>query len=61
VLYLILDISGKVPEAIHINFVMVSATLGGLVFAGAKFTEDNKDRKPLMTIAKKFIILKICS
>ena len=57
VLYLLFDILGKVPEALHINLVMVSATLGGLVFAGASFTPKGSDgRKLLMNVAKKFIV-----
>ena len=56
-IYLIFDVIGKVPEALHINLVMVSATLGGLVFAGASFiSKDSEDRKLLMNVAKKFII-----
>ena len=55
VLYLLFDILGKVPEALHINLVMLSATLGGLVFAGASFTRS-EGRKLLMNVAKKFIV-----
>lgn len=56
-IYLIFDILGKVPEALHINLVMLSATLGGLVFAGASFTRrGTEDRKRLMNVAKTFII-----
>ncbi len=58
-LYLVFDILGKVPEALHINLVMLSATLGGLVFAGASFINKEKDsecRKQLLDVAKKFII-----
>ena len=56
-IYLIFDILGKVPEALHINLVMLSATLGGLVFAGASFTRKGTvDRKRLMNVAKMFII-----
>ncbi|MFA5315853.1 MAG: hypothetical protein WC369_00305 [Dehalococcoidales bacterium] len=59
-LYLMFDISGKVPVALHINLVTLSATLGGLVFTGASFiSKDGKDienRKPLMNCAKQFII-----
>ena len=41
------------------NLVMVSSTLGGLVFASAAFIGKDKDsesRKLLMNVAKKFII-----
>ena len=57
-IYLIYDILGKVPTALHVNFVMLSATLGGLVFAGASLynKEDIENRKRLMNVAKKFII-----
>lgn len=56
-IYLVFDIVGKVPNALHVNLVMVSATLGGLVFAGASFTPKNSEsRKLLMNVAKKFIV-----
>jgi len=54
-IYLILDIVGKVPVALHINLVMLSATLGGLVFAGASFTRKQDFKKQMMAIAKLFI------
>lgn len=56
-IYLIYDILGKVPEALHINLPILSATLGGLVFAGASFIrKGTADRKRLMNVAKMFII-----
>jgi len=56
-IYLIYDILGKVPQALHINLVILSATLGGLVFAGASFIgKGTADRKRLMNVAKMFII-----
>jgi len=56
-IYLIYDILGKVPEALHINLVMLSATLGGLVFAGASLTrKSDENRKRMLNVAKKFII-----
>jgi len=56
-IYLIYDILGKVPEALHINLVMLSATLGGLVFAGASLNrKSDGNRKRMLNVAKKFII-----
>ncbi len=58
VLYLLFDISSRVPEAIHIDFVMISATLGGLVFTGASLlnNKNEQNKKRFLNIAKKFII-----
>jgi hypothetical protein len=57
VIYLLNDISGQVPQALHINFAELSAILGGLVFTGATlYREDIENRKRLMNVAKLFII-----
>jgi len=56
-IYIIYDILGKVLEALHVNFVLLSATLGGLVFAGASlYGGDIENKKRFMNVAKKFVM-----
>ncbi|MFC1906698.1 hypothetical protein ACFLW8_01240 [Chloroflexota bacterium] len=56
-IYIIFGILGNVPEALHVNFVMLSATLGGLVFTGASlYVGDIENKKRFMSVAKKFVM-----
>ena len=57
VFYIILDIVGKVPQALHTNLAVISATLGGLILAGALFSSpDEQMRRRLMGVAKRFVL-----
>lgn len=57
VFYIILDIVGEIPSALHVNLVILSAIFGGLVLTGALFKRSPEDTQHrLLGIAKLFIL-----